>query len=75
MSEERACAAAVMTMILLAPAPLPVCCDQGLDSAISSPCKGRRRPDAGRMPAGSFYPIPAAATGAIDWVLQWDSEL
>lgn len=37
-SEERACAAVVMTMILLAPAPLPVCCDQGLDSAISSPC-------------------------------------
>lgn len=38
MSEERACAAVVMTVILLAPAPLPVRCDQGLDSAISSPC-------------------------------------
>lgn len=37
-SKERACAAAVMSMILLAPAPLPVCCDQGPDSAISSPC-------------------------------------
>lgn len=36
--EERACAAAVMSMILLALAPLPACCDQGPDSAISSPC-------------------------------------